>query len=158
MSVNLPPGPSNENDHERLTRNVNELLQELRVAQTGVQILFAFLLAVSFSDGFEDTDGFQRATHLITTLLAMSAAGALIAPAAWHRMLFRQGHRAELVRAANRIVLVGLALMAAAMTGAVLLVATVTVSRPVAVMIAMLTALLFISVWFAVPKQLRRDT
>lgn len=158
VAANRPGNPNtgDETDQERLNRNVNELLQELRVAQTGVQILFVFLLGMTFADGFEDIDGFLRMTHLVTTLLAMTAAAALIAPAAWHRVLFRQGGREHIVRAANRVALLGLVLMAAAMTGAVLLVSTVSAGRTAGMWIAVATVLLFLGVWFLVPRWIRR--
>ncbi|HET8640806.1 MAG TPA: DUF6328 family protein, partial [Pseudonocardiaceae bacterium] len=77
-----------ESEHERLARNFSELLQELRVAQAGVQILFAFLLTVAFTPVFQNASAFVRGLHLVTALLAAGAAALLTAPAAWHRVLF----------------------------------------------------------------------
>ncbi|MFB9429067.1 DUF6328 family protein, partial [Streptoalloteichus tenebrarius] len=96
-----------EDDSERLVRNLNELLQELRVAQAGVQILFAFLLAVAFTEVFRDASAFQRVLHLVTVMLATGAAALLIAPAAWHRLLFRSGRREQIIGVANRFATAG---------------------------------------------------
>jgi hypothetical protein len=93
---------------------MGELLQELRVAQAGVQILFAFLLSVAFAAGFQHADQFQRITATATVLLTAGSSAFLIAPAAWHRLYFRQGRRGDILRWANRSTLTGFALLAAA--------------------------------------------
>src|SRR5690606_17322548 len=89
----VPTGTGSDTDgephHQRLTRNVNELLGELRVAQAGVQILFGFLLAVAFTAQFREASGFEKTVHLVTVLFTASATALLTAPAAWHRMLFQ---------------------------------------------------------------------
>lgn len=145
-----------ESDGQRLQRNLNELLQELRVAQAGVQILFAFLLAVAFTSTYEHATGFQRTVHLVTVALTTGSAALLIAPAAWHRLLFRQGRRQEIIKAANRFALGGLALLAGAMTGVVLLVTDVVAGRAVAVIFAAGVAALFLVLWFVLPARIRR--
>jgi hypothetical protein len=91
-STQRPEGPL-----QRADRNMSELLQELRVAQTGVQILFAFLLALSFQPRFADVDEFQRWTYVVTLLLSVVTAGLLVAPAAVHRVTFRRGVKIEIV-------------------------------------------------------------
>src|SRR5215469_5016306 len=116
---------SNEPEQTQLARNMSELLQELRVAQAGVQILFAFLLSVTFSARFGQATSLQRGTMIVTILLTTVSAVLLIAPAAWHRLYFRQGRRLDVIRWGNRCALAGLLLLAAAMSGAVL-VATAT--------------------------------
>src|SRR5215207_5344813 len=103
-----------ETEHERLARNFSELLQELRVAQAGVQILFAFLLTVAFTSVFQSASGFVKGLHLVTVLLAAGATAMLTAPAAWHRVLFQRGRRVEIVRAANKFAINGLVLLALA--------------------------------------------
>jgi hypothetical protein len=139
----------------RLTRNLSELLQELRVAQAGVQILFAFLLTVAFTERFANAGAFTHALHLITVLLATTSAALLIAPAAWHRVLFRQRRREDIIRVANRCAILGLALLAAAMTGTVLLIAQVIVGFAWGTVIGTGTAVLFAFLWFLFPLRIR---
>jgi hypothetical protein len=145
-----------ESEQDRLARNMAELLQELRVAQTGVQILFAFLLSVVFTARFGDATTFERATVIVTVLLTTVSAALLMAPAAWHRIYFRQGRRPEILRWANRFAITGLAVLAAAMTGAVLLVAEAVVPSWAAILMAACAAILFASVWFVMPLTRRR--
>jgi len=147
--------PAGESERERLNRNFNELLQELRVAQAGVQILFAFLLTVAFTPVFEKASGYVRGLHLITVLFAAGAAAMLTAPAAWHRVLFRRGRRVEIVRAANNFSLIGLGLLATAMVGTVYLVAEVIVGGWLAVVIAAGAVAMFGVLWFVWPSTLR---
>lgn len=154
-SEDHPAARPDESQQERLDRNFNELLQELRVAQAGVQILFAFLLTVAFTPVFERSSGFVRGLHLVTVLFAAGAAAMLTAPAAWHRVLFRRGRRVEIVRAANNFSLIGLGLLAAAMTGTVFLVAEVIVAGWLAVVIAAGAAVVFGVLWFVWPSTLR---
>jgi hypothetical protein len=144
-------GKPDESEQARLTRNMAELLQELRVAQAGVQILFAFLLSVAFTNRFADASPFQRGTLITTIVLATAAAALLMAPAAWHRIYFRQGRREEILYWGNRFALVGLALLAAAMTGVILLVVDAVAGIAPAIVIAACAAVLFGSLWFAVP-------
>src|SRR5258708_11766918 len=92
-----------ETPDERFDRNWNELLQELRVAQTGVQILFAFLLTLPFSNGFPETTAFQKDVYLVALMSAAFATAMIISPVAFHRALFRQGRKPELVRYAHRM-------------------------------------------------------
>src|SRR5690625_3794762 len=125
-----------ETERQRWQRNFAELLQELRVAQTGVQVLFAFLLIVAFSPGFIDTDGFDHAVYLVALLSAASAAALLIAPVAYHRWLFRRGSKPLLVVQANRMALGGLLLLIVAMVATVLLAVGVVLARPWAVVVA----------------------
>jgi hypothetical protein len=114
-----------ETEAERLDRQLLELLNEVRVVMPGVQVLFAFLLTVPFAPGFEDITDFQRTTYFVTLLLATSATAFLMAPTAFHRINFEGGQKPRLVRLGNRQVLCGLALLALAMTGAVMLVTDV---------------------------------
>jgi Family of unknown function (DUF6328) len=112
----------NETQAERWDRNLVELLQEVRVIQTGVQVLFAFLLTAPLAARFPVLTPFQRMDYFVTLLAAGSAAVLLIAPTAYHRILFRCGDKEHLVRVANRFTLLGLACVAVAMSGALLLV------------------------------------
>src|SRR5690606_7048039 len=103
---------SEESPQERLTRNWNELLQELRVAQTGVQIMTAFLLTVPFTPRFTELDPLQKDTYLAVLSASILTTGFVMAPVAFHRVLFRQGMRAWLVEAANTCARIGLAMLA----------------------------------------------
>jgi hypothetical protein len=147
-----------ESEPAKLARNMAELLQELRVAQTGVQILFAFLLSVVFTARFGSATAFQRAAVIVTILLTTGSTVLLMAPAAWHRLYFRQGRRVDILRWGNRVALAGLALLAAAMTGVVLLVSDVVLGRAVAIVLACCVAALFAALWFVLPVTRRRAT
>jgi len=140
-----------ETTAQRLDRNYNELLQELRVAQAGVQILFAFLLTLAFSQRFAETTAFQRTTYVVTLLFAAGAAGLLIAPVAFHRIVFRQRQKDELVEAANRFALGGLGMLLVAMVGAVLLILDVVLGRARALGLAGVVAAWFIGFWLVLP-------
>lgn len=144
-----------ESENERLARNLNELLQELRVAQAGVQFLFGFLLAVAFTEHYARASGFEQVTHLVAVTFATAAVACLTAPAAWHRVLFRQGQRRQILRIANVLTVTGLACLAVAMTATVLLLFNVVVGTPVAVVFAALFAILFGILWFVWPLRHR---
>ena len=147
-----------ETPAQRLARNFSELLQELRVAQAGVQILFAFLLAVAFTEAYAEQSFGLRMLHLVTVLLATVSSALLIAPAVWHRVLFRQGRRVDILRRANLFALWGVGFLAAAMTGTVLLIAEVAVGGPVAIVIGVVAALMFATLWFVFPRLFDHDT
>ncbi|MEU6806733.1 DUF6328 family protein [Streptomyces neyagawaensis] len=119
----------NETPLERADRNFSELLQELRVTQTGVQILFAFLLTLAFTPRFPDLDSFQRGTYVSTLLLAVLAAALFTAPAALHRSLFQQNAKPTIVRVSSRLAGIGLGVLMPAFAGSVLLVVDVTLGR-----------------------------
>lgn len=143
-----------ETRNEQLTRNVGELLQELRVAQAGVQILFGFLLSVVFTDRFHDASGFEKSLHLSAVALAVAATALLTAPAAWHRLLFRTGSRERILTVGNRLVLVGLVCLALAITSTVALIAKVVYGGIAMVVMAVLCVLIFGILWFAMPLRL----
>jgi hypothetical protein len=144
-----------ESEHDQLTRNLNELLQEIRVAQAGVQILFGFLLSIAFTDRYASASGFIKTVHILTVLCATASVALLTAPAAWHRWLFRLGRRPEIIEAATRLALAGLAFLAVAMTGTVLLLTEVVIGGWPAALLAVLTAAGFGLMWFALPIRLR---
>jgi hypothetical protein len=102
---------------ERIDRNFNELLAELRVVATGVQVLFAFLLIVPFSVGFSKLAPGERYLYFGILLATAAAGGLVIAPTSLHRLIFRQGEKPYLVRTANRMAIAGLACLATAMAG-----------------------------------------
>jgi 4-amino-4-deoxy-L-arabinose transferase-like glycosyltransferase len=140
-----------ETRNEQLQRNVGELLQELRVAQAGVQILFGFLLSVVFTDRFHDASGFEKSLHLSAVALAVAATALLTAPAAWHRLLFRTGSRERILTVGNRLVLVGLVCLALAITSTVALIAKVVYGEVAMIVMAVLCLLIFGILWFVMP-------
>jgi Family of unknown function (DUF6328) len=125
-----------ETEHQRLDRNFTELLAELRVAQTGVQILFGFLLAPALSQRFSQPGSGQRTVYLVATTAAAPAAAPIIAPAAPHRPLFRRRRKAELVSAGNRMAPGVLACALISVAGAVFLIVDVAAGRTTAVLLA----------------------
>src|SRR5438270_10720488 len=118
----LRDGGRPETALQRWDRNFTELLQELRVAQTGVQIVFGFLLTVPFSNRFSHATALQIAVYTITVVAAAVAAALLIAPVSHHRQVFRKGRKPELVQWADRIAQAGLVALLVTMSGAVFLV------------------------------------
>lgn len=157
MTTELPPTTPSEPHSTRLARNFSELLQELRVQQAGVQILFAFLLAIVFTEAYEEQSTYVRTLHLITVLCAAMSSALLIAPAVWHRILFRHRRREDILRQANRCALGGSVFLAVTMVGTVLIVSEVAVGGWTAKIIGGCTAVVFAGVWFVVPLLLRRD-
>lgn len=116
------PVKRNETPAERADRNMGELLQELRVALPGVQILFAFLLAVPFAQGFENLTPEQRDLYFGVLMATAISSALLIAPSALHRGLFRQRDKNYLVKLSNKLTIAGLGVLGLSITGAVLLI------------------------------------
>jgi amino acid permease len=145
-----------ETEKQRWERNFTDLLQELRVAQTGVQILFAFLLTLPFSNGFPKVTQFQKDVYVVALLSAAAATALIISPVAFHRALFRQGRKPELVRYAHAMATGGLAFMLVSMVSAVLLITDYIVTRPISFVLSGLTAVWFLTFWAGLPF-LRRN-
>ncbi|MEV6109997.1 DUF6328 family protein [Streptomyces sp. NPDC051940] len=146
----------NETLLERDDRNFHELLQELRVTQTGVQILFAFLLTLAFTPRFVVLDTVQRATYVTTLLLAVATAVLLTAPAAVHRGLFRRGAKHTVVEVSALLSATGLAALALSFGGAVLLVVDVVFGRAAGVVASAGAVGLCACLWWLLPMLLRR--
>jgi hypothetical protein len=144
-------GSRDETEKERLDRNLGELLQELRVALPGVQVLFAFLLVVPFNQRFPEITTFQRTLYFVTLLLATAATACLIAPTAHHRVEFRAQDKKRIVFAATKLAIAGLALLAAAMTGAVMLITDLLYHATTVAIVAGVVAFGFLSLWFGWP-------
>jgi hypothetical protein len=140
-----------ESEKDRWDRNFADLLQELRVAQTGVQILFAFLLTMPFSAGFPKTSAFQKDTYVVALISAAFATAMIISPVAFHRALFRQGRKPELVRFSHRMATGGLAFMLVSMVSSVLLITDYLLNTWVAVILTAITAAWFLTFWVALP-------
>jgi hypothetical protein len=147
----------NETELERLDRNLNELLQELRVALPGVQVLFAFLLTVPFSQRFSELSRAQEHLYYGVLLCTAVASALLIAPTMHHRLLFRHRRKREIVRWANRLAIVGLTVLALAMTGTIVLITDLLYGSAVMTVAAGLVVVLFGVLWYAIPWRLRRD-
>lgn len=150
-------GEPDEDDAERLTRNLNELLQELRVTQTGIQILTGFLLTLPFSQRFEDLDALQRGTFLTILVGSVIATGLIVAPVAFHRVLFRHGKRPWLVEAANRSARAGLTFLALTTSGVVWLVFDMVTVRWLAWVAGVCSLLFFGGLWAVVPLRAPRS-
>jgi hypothetical protein len=146
----------NETPLERADRNFAELLQEVRVTQAGVQILFAFLLTLAFTQRFPHIDTFQRATYVVTLLLAMLAAVLFTAPAALHRSLFQQNAKPLIVQVSSRLASAGLAVLMLAFTGSVLLVVDVTLGRGAGIAAGAGTMAVCVLLWGVLPRLVRR--
>jgi hypothetical protein len=140
----------NETEAQRVDRNFTELLQELRVAQTGVQILFAFLLGLSFTPRFAQLSRAEHALYVATLALSAASAAFLIAPVSYHRLVFRRRLKARLVQTSHRLALIGLALLLLAVVGAVDLAAGLVLG-PWAALLSGALALLFGGLWYVLP-------
>ena len=143
--------PRDESEEERADRNLGELLQELRVAGLGVQVLFGFLLSLPFTNRFTHLSPGQRNLYLGTIVLAAVATALLLGPVAYHRLVFRQGQKERLVRAANVMAIAGLATVGLAVSAAVLLVTDYVSSGLTAALITAFVTMLFAGLWFALP-------
>ena len=141
----------NETELERLDRNLGELLQELRVALPGVQVLFAFLLTVPFQQGFQHATSFQKDIYLVTLLLTALATALLIAPSAYHRLEFRQGDKEHIVDVANVLAICGFGVLAGAMSSATLLVTDYLFSPTTATICSIGVAVVLYGLWYVAP-------
>jgi Family of unknown function (DUF6328) len=153
--MNDPPAGRNETEEERLDRNYVELLNELRVALPGVQVLFAFLLGVPFTQRFTALASYQQDIYFGTLICAAAATAFLIAPSAQHRIEFRLQDKRHIVFFANRSAIVGLTFLALAMTGVVLLVTDFIFGTLATTIATAMTALLFALLWYILPLRRR---
>jgi hypothetical protein len=140
-----------ETKEERINRELIELLNELRVALPGVQVLFAFLLAVPFANGWQRVTDVQKDAYMVALLAALAGSVFLIAPSAWHRILFRKRDKEQLLLTANAFAIIGTFFVAVGMSASVFLVTDVLYDDLAASVVAALTALLFAIVWFVSP-------
>ena len=146
-----PETGRDESESERVDRNLQEMLGELRVALPGVQVLFAFLLVVPFNQRFAQVTDFQKTIYFITLMCTTASTVCLIAPTAHHRLEFRRQDKELIVSTGNRIVIVGLTFLAIAMTGAVLFVTDVLYGSTTTAVAAVAAALAFGLLWYAIP-------
>jgi hypothetical protein len=145
-----------ETEKERLDRNLEELLQGLRVAITGVQVLFAFLLVLPFQSGFPNVTAFQEKVYFGTLICVALASALLIAPSARHRLRFRKDDKAYVVFTSNWLTIAGLAFLALGMVGAILLVSDFLFGTATTVIATLVVGLALLWTWFASP--LLRET
>jgi len=137
-----------ESESERLNRELDQLLGELRVAMPGVQVLFAFLLAVPFQQRFAQATNFQKDVYFVTLLASAAASALFVAPTAYHRIMARDRDKPKLVSISTKLALAGLACLAVAMNAAVLLVTDFIFNRTTAVVTVIATSTLFVALWF----------
>ena len=150
------PDRPGETEAQRDDRNTMELLNELRVVGIGVQVLFGFLLSLPFTSRFTKLDPAQRGVYLATVTLAAVSIALLVAPVAYHRLLFRRHEKESLVRVTNVLAIAGLVTVGLAVSCAVLLVVSFVAPGAPAVVITAAAVVAFAGLWFALPLS-RRD-
>lgn len=144
-----------ETEDERADRRYQELLQELRVAQTGVQFLFAFLLTLAFTRRFQQITDFQQWVYVGTLLATAVASALLIGPVPFHRIVFRRGLKARLVQGSDLMARGGLAMLLVAINGTLLLILDVVLSGVLPFVLAAIITLWFVLVWYVLPLTAR---
>jgi len=145
-----------ESPLERADRNTAELLQELRVAGAGIQVLFGFLLIVPFNNRFGRLSSFDRYDYFVTLLCIAAAAVLLISPTIHHRLLFRRHQKEYLVEIGNRVAIAGMAFLSVGMTGILILISDVMFGGVAAGIVGGSVALLIGGLWFGAPLARRR--
>jgi hypothetical protein len=148
-------GQPGESEKERVDREFIELLNELRVALPGVQVLFAFLLVVPFQQRFATVTQFQRTVYFVTLLLAAASCAFLIAPSAHHRILFRARDKQELLLTANRLAIAGTGFLAAAIVGVLMLITDFLYDTTTTIVVTAAAAGVFGALWYALPLRRR---
>lgn len=149
------PSGRDETEEARLDRNLGELLQELRVALPGVQVLFAFLLAVPFQQNFTEISPFEEKVYFATLLCTAISAALLISPTSYHRVTFRLQEKRHLVFLANRLAIAGLGFLALAMTGAIMLITDVLFGTAMTVITSAAALAMFVTLWYLLPLRRR---
>ncbi|WP_254666935.1 DUF6328 family protein [Streptomyces sp. WMMB 714] len=144
-----------ESPRDRVNRQWHEILQETRVAQTGVQILFGFLLSVAFTARFDDLGAFDRTVYVVTVILGAGATGALIAPVSIHRFLSGQRMKDEVVVVAGRLMMCGMVLLALTVGSTLLLILHVVIPGLLAEVLVGIVMLWFVCCWYVLPVWLR---
>jgi hypothetical protein len=144
-------------EQERLNRRLIELLNEIRVAMPGVQVLFGFLLAVPFQQRFAEATAFQRDVYFFTLVASALATALFIAPTAYHRMMFGEGDRPHIIKVGTRLLILGLIALALAMNGAVLLICDVLFGPVTVVVTTVATTSVFVWLWFGMGLLRRRS-
>jgi uncharacterized protein involved in cysteine biosynthesis len=146
-----PETGRDETEQERVDRNLQEMLGELRVALPGVQVLFAFLLIAPLNQRFAQVTSFEKTVYFLTLLFTTAATICLITPTVHHRLEFRRQEKDMIVSTGNRIVILGLGLLAVAMTGAVVFVTSFLYSDTTTIVAAACVVAAFLALWYAIP-------
>jgi amino acid transporter len=147
----------NETELQRLDRNTIELVNELRVAGTGVQVLFAFLLIVPFNNRWTKLSSFDRYVYYVTLLCVALATVLLIAPSIHHRLLFRRGEKEYIVRFGNGAAIAASVFLGVGLTGILVLISNFVFGGVLAVVVGPCAAGVVIVLWFAIPLKRRLD-
>jgi hypothetical protein len=150
-SGTVVPSDGARDEQETPDERLNRELIELRVALPGVQVLFAFLLIVPFSDRFQDLTGSQRGFYFATFVGTTIATGLFMAPTAYHRIRFREGDKERMLQTSNRFAVVGIGFLALSVTMAVVLTADLLFGLATAAMVGLATFAFLVWVWFAIP-------
>ncbi|WP_455354755.1 DUF6328 family protein [Streptomyces sp. SYSU K217416] len=153
---NGPDAARNETEDERADRQWGELVQEVRIAQTGVQILLGFLLTVAFTPHFQELASFDKAVYVTTVVLGSAATGALIGPVSFHRIVSGRRIKPKAVVWAARLTFTGLLLLLATLTSALLLVLRVAVDDGWVPWLVSAVVAWYLVCWFALPFWARR--
>jgi hypothetical protein len=152
-----PEPPPGEQESERLGRNVTDLLNELRVAGAGIQVMFAFLLVVPFNAGWKHASSFDEAIYFAALLCIAIASVLLIAPSIHHRLLFRQRERGYLVQVGTRLAIIAALFLALGLTSILVLISNFVFGTPAAVSVGIVAAIVVTAVWFLLPLRRRRE-
>ena len=155
-----PPTDGHERDEtplERLDRNTIELLNELRVASTGIQVMFAFLLIVPFNNGFRRVSSFERTDYFVTLLCVAVAAILLMAPSIHHRLLFRHGEKGYLLRVANRLAILAMISLGLGFVGILILLSDVVLGGAGPLIAGILATAGIGGLWFVLPLARRME-
>jgi uncharacterized protein DUF6328 len=147
-----------EDTGERLDRQWIELLQELRLAQTGTQILFAFLLGIAFTNVFQEADAFTHDVYVGTLVASALATGLFLAPVSFHRIVFQHKVRDKMIPIAARMTSAGLVFLILAISGGLLLVIDVVLNRTTAIIIVAIVIAWFAGFWYVLPAWVRRTS
>lgn len=147
-----------EGEAEALDRHWHEILQELRLAQTGTQIMFAFLLTIGFTTPFQASDDFTYALYAATLVTTAIAMGLFLAPVAFHRVVFQERLRDRMVPIADQLASVGLLFLIAAVAGALLLALDVVMGRGAAIAVVLGVVTITALLWYALPGWVRQTT
>jgi O-antigen/teichoic acid export membrane protein len=150
------PDDDQETADERRNRELIELLNELRVALPGVQVLFAFLLTIPFSRGFPKLTKLDRDVYFVALIATMVSTVLLITPSSYHRFVFRLHDKEQLLETSNRLIIAGLAVLAVAMTCSLFLISDFLFGWVVTGVVTAFTAFLFAFFWYAIPIRRRR--
>jgi hypothetical protein len=155
---NEPDDTADESPEARVSRELDELLQQLRITLPGVQVLFAFLLTVPFTNRFHLVDGIARDAFFVAFLTTTAAAALLLAPVAYARIQFRQFDKERLIRLGTIATIAGLALLAVSLSVSAFVVTQVLFSNTVAAIVAAGSACLFAGAWFVLPLVARMQS